>query len=278
MSLSLYVALFVLGTFIGSYLNVAGLRFSETDGFKTSLRGRSRCPYCGRQLRFYELVPIVSFLFQQGRCRTCRHRLSFQYPIVELLSGLVLVIVSYKLGVNLLSLFWILIFLLLILISIIDLRLKVIPDKLNLLLAASGLLLTSFYYFTPEIKSFLGNYALLFWPSEEKVIVGHLIIGPAFGLLLFGGLHLLTRGRGMGFGDVKLAGALGVLLGWPDALLAFLLAFILGSLTAAPLIMLGRKRLKDNLPFGPFLATGVTLVFFFGYHILNGYFKLFGLA
>ncbi|MBI2594799.1 MAG: prepilin peptidase, partial [Candidatus Colwellbacteria bacterium] len=87
----LILFLFIFGALIGSYLNVVSLRFSPEEGFRASRSGRSRCPYCSRTLKWYELVPLLSFLIQGGRCRVCQRRLSLQYPIVELMAGLVLV-------------------------------------------------------------------------------------------------------------------------------------------------------------------------------------------
>src|SRR3989344_6253357 len=120
----------IIGALVGSYLNVLSLRFSRDVGFKASRKGRSRCPYCGRTLHWYELIPVVSFLIQGGKCRSCHKRLSLQYPIVELLSALTLIFVPWQLGWSILTVLWILVFLVFILIAVIDLRLGIIPDKL----------------------------------------------------------------------------------------------------------------------------------------------------
>lgn len=270
-----YLILFILGALVGSYLNVVSFRFSSDEGFRASRKGRSRCPHCGRTLRWYELIPLLSFLVQRGRCRVCRKRLSLQYPIVELTAGLVLVLIPWQLGWSSLTILWILAFLLFILIAAIDLRLGVIPDKLNILVALLGLSAVLFAYFDSGLEtSSLGSYALLFQLGEGSFWV-YRLVGVMFGLVFFGGIYLFTRGKAMGLGDVKLAGALGLFLGWPDVALALVLAFLVGSIFAVPLLLMKRKTLKDALPFGPFIVAGVTLVFFFGYHIINGYFYLF---
>ncbi len=272
-----YLILFILGALIGSYLNVVGLRFSRDEGFRASRRGRSRCPHCDKTLKWYELIPLLSFLIQRGRCRVCHERLSPQYPIVELITGLVLVFVPWQLGWSPLTILWMLAFILFILIAAIDLRLGIIPDKLNVLLVLLGLSAVLLAYFdsSPDV-SFLGSYALLFQLGEGNFLV-HRLAGVAFGLVFFGSIYLLTQGKAMGLGDVKLAGALGLFLGWPDIVLALVLAFLVGSIFAIPLLLMKRKTLKDALPFGPFIVAGVTLTFFFGYHIINGYFYLFTL-
>ncbi len=263
-----------LGLLVGSYLNVLALRFSSEEGFKGSRKGRSHCPYCKKALCWYELVPLVSFLIQGGKCRSCRKRIGLQYPIVELLSALVFILVPSQLGWSFITVPWILVFLIFILIAIIDLRLGVIPDKLNLLVAGLGLLIALLTYYGGVSYSGVGGYTLLFQLGEGNFWLQRLV-GVILGLILFGGIYLLTRGKAMGLGDVKFAGALGILLGWPDVILALLLAFLVGALTAVPLLIIGRAAMKDALPFGPFITIGVTLVFFFGYHILNGYFHLF---
>ena len=135
MAEAIYIFLFVFGTLIGSYINVLGLRYSPEAGFKLSNKGRSHCPYCGHTLRWYELIPLFSFLIQRGKCRICRHKLSLQYPVVEILSGLVFVFVPMKLGFGFPAMIWILAFLTFIVLSIIDFRFKVIPNKLNIFIA-----------------------------------------------------------------------------------------------------------------------------------------------
>ena len=270
-----YLILFILGALVGSYLNVVSFRFSGDEGFRASRKGRSRCPHCSRTLRWYELVPLLSFLVQGGKCRICHKRLSLQYPTVELTAGLVLVLIPWQLGWSSLTVLWISAFLLFILIAAIDLRLGIIPDKLNILVALLGLSAALLAYFDSGLEtSFLGSYALLFQLGEGSFWV-HRLVGVTFGLVFFGSIYLLSRGRAMGLGDVKLAGAIGFLLGWPDIVLALVLAFLVGSIFAIPLLLMKRKTLKDALPFGPFIVAGVTLVFFFGYHIINGYFYLF---
>jgi prepilin signal peptidase PulO-like enzyme (type II secretory pathway) len=173
-------------------------------------------------------------------------------------------------------------FLTLIVLSIIDLRLQLIPDSLNVFLVFLGLTqLAVFYYFHnfgltggAIAGSFLGRYALIFWFGQSLWL--NFALGAALGLSLFGALYLLTRGRGMGLGDVKFGLALGFLFGWPDILFVSILAFILGSIIGVLLLARGKKKMKDSLAFGPFLSLGAAIIFFFGYNILDAYFKLFG--
>jgi len=274
--------LFVFGAFVGSFLNVAGIRYSEKDGFRLAARGRSKCTHCKKLLKWYELVPVFSFLFLRARCRGCGKKISWQYPVVEIVTGLVFLLVPLRLGQGIPALVWVLAFVTFILISIVDLRLKIIPDKLTIFLAVLGALLIVFYRTTGSFGlvggsvsgSFLGSYAVSFWLGGANVLLNY-GVAAVFGLVFFGLIYFLSKGRAMGFGDVKLAGAIGLLLGWPDIVLALILSFVTGAIYGSFLILRGRKSMKDAIPFGPFIILGVTLVFFFGYYILNGYFAAF---
>src|SRR5882724_3945692 len=171
--------LFILGTLIGSFLNVLSLRY-DPDKFlihKNVIGGRSHCPHCKRTLRWYELVPLFSFVFQGGRCRTCHARLTLQYPIVELLAGLLVAFVPGQIAMTFnhflvlgqdellaLQIVWILAFLSLLLMSAIDFRLRLIPDELNIFIGILGVIATlvSMHAFGQVDGSFVGHYAALF--------------------------------------------------------------------------------------------------------------------
>jgi prepilin signal peptidase PulO-like enzyme (type II secretory pathway) len=295
---AIIIFLFLLGLTIGSFLNVAAVRYKAGGALLTKdvLTGRSRCPHCKKVLTWRELIPLASFVIQGGRCLSCGRALSWQYPIVELLSGLTLAggfLFFYRYfklsnlammgqpagGYYGLLIIWLLAILTFILLALIDLRLKVIPDQLNLFLVILGLAMAgirSFYELFSLVQgSFLGHYALLFG-LRGNIWINYLA-AFLFGIALFGALIVLSRGRGMGVGDLKLAGALGVLLGWPDVFFALIFAFIIGALWSLGLIIAKKKTLKDMIPFGPFMALGALTVVFLGKQILNGYFQIFNL-
>lgn len=289
--------LFVAGLIIGSFLNVIIARY-RGDKFLfdvKNLGGRSRCPKCRKTLAWFELVPAVSFIFLRGRCRHCHQLISWQYPLVELLSGLALIlpicfyyyfeVVRHGAVGDLLVWYywlsgaWVVAALLMIVLAAIDWREYLIPDATVIGIAAMGLLVAALKYYYSDLigwqSSFVSYYGELltlpvgiFW---QHIISG--IIGFAF----FGAIFALTKGRGMGFGDVKLAGALGLLLGWPDAPLAFAIAFILASIIGVTLLLTGRKKFRQPIPFGPYLVLGTMLVVFFGFSIVDSYFKLLGI-
>lgn len=290
---------FLFGLAVGSFINVLALRYDpEKFLLKHSVvSGRSRCPRCGRALKWFELIPLVSFIIQFGRCRSCRERISIQYPLVELLAGLIFVFVPLSLehsdafrALNrsyylLYSVCYILIFLTLLLIALIDLRLRLIPDEADIflgilglaLVASHGFVLSSLnpnYILTPP--SFIGSYSLLFGLSSPLWLNRLAAVLAAAGFFAF--LVLITRGRAMGMGDVKLAAALGLVFGWPDIILITILAFITGSLASLGLIAAKRATMKGQVPFVPFLAAGAMLVFFWGEKIVSWYFGLFGMA
>jgi prepilin signal peptidase PulO-like enzyme (type II secretory pathway) len=281
---SINLSLFLIGITIGSYLNVVGLRYSEDAGFRSSQKGRSRCPYCNKTLRWYELIPLVSFFAQKRRCLSCGNKISLQYPIVETIAGLILVFVHMKMGLTLPAIIWMVVFLLFIVIFIIDLRLKIIPSSLNTTIGVLGIIIIAYYALTNKFGlvdgkisgSFLGSYAPAFWILNEN-IYANFLLGALSSAIFFFAIYFLTKGRGMGFGDVRLATSLGILMGWPDAPLALVLSFIIGAVIGLTLLAFGKKKLREAIPFGPFIIVGVTLVFFFGYHILNGYFGLFNI-
>lgn len=280
--------LFVFGAAIGSFLNVVILRYDPRKLLLgKSLLGRSRCPRCGKILRWFELVPLVSFAVQLGRCRTCGVRLSIQYPLVEILSGLIFVLVPIHLKTfyfllstfhfTALSALWVLVFLALLVIFFIDLRLSIIPDETNLFLGLLGILIVfaGQSYFGPSQGSFLGGYSLIFGLRTGVGIWFNHILAALGAGALFAFIIFVTRGRGMGMGDLKLAIPLGLVFGWPDIIIVLGLSFIIGSIFGVGAIALRRKNLKSSVPFGPFLVAASALVFFFGQDMVGLYFKFF---
>lgn len=297
MEIIFYVAIALFGLAAGSFVNVLTLRYRPERSFfsRASWGGRSRCPACGAALRWYELIPIVSFVLQRGKCRSCAARLPRQYPLVEfaaaaLAVGVPLFFSSWH-GVRdlatggapgwyyLFLLLWYLVGLVWLSVFIIDVRHYLIPDELNLVLLALGIGITALTaahaaWLPPFRLSFLKHYTLLFSvPSLEGVWAMHLA-GAIAGGTFFWLLSLLTRGVGMGFGDVKFVLASGFILGFPDIAFAAALAFILGGIWGGTLIALGKKRMGEKLPFAPFLVIGFLLSMFGGFPILSWYFSL----
>jgi len=270
---------FVFGLLFGSFINVISLRYRpgkflldpEVIGGPASTRlgeagktGRSRCPKCGKELSWYELFPVLSFLFLKGRCSVCREKISFQYPIVEIISGFIFFLTPTSLGPHetiFSSIIWIAVFELLLILALIDFRLQIIPDELSVFLCILGVL-----------NIFIESGGM---PGFGALFVSNILV--AFGVaLFFGGLFYITRGRGMGMGDVKFAFPLGFLFGWPQTAVLVGLAFVIGAACGLILIALKKKNMKSVVPFGPFLAVAAAIVFFFGPKLLNFYIYLLG--
>jgi leader peptidase (prepilin peptidase)/N-methyltransferase len=177
---------------------------------------------------------------------------------------------------------WVIAFLTLLLISAIDFRQQIIPDSLNIFIALLGVAMFAIHLNMGDFGlangliggTFMGSYALLLFYGNSLII--NTLLGLVFGLVFIGLIFVISMGRGIGFGDVKFAAAAGLLMGWPDIALALILAFIIGAIVGGGLMLFKHKDRRSAVPFGPFIAIGITLVFFFGYNILMGYFHLFG--
>jgi leader peptidase (prepilin peptidase)/N-methyltransferase len=233
---------FFLGAIIGSFLNVVILRYPHNRGIA---RGRSYCPACQHELAWWQLIPIFSYMGLRGKCFWCRAGISWQYPAVELLYGLLFLAVSLP-GVTGQStvMDWLVIALkavilaLLLVLAVIDLRLFLLPDPYVLALAAAS---AAFIFFTHHswLDSFYGALA-------------------GGGFIFF--LWLITKGKGIGFGDVKLMAPLGFLLGLMPTVALLFSAFMIGGLVGGFLLLRRAASLKTAIPFGPFLI-GVAAVF-----------------
>ena len=270
--------LFLFGITLGSFLNVLILRYELGETvFGSQLKGRSSCPYCHKTLSWYELIPIVSFIVQLGKCRNCREKISFQYPVVEIMAGIIVATIPQILGVTPLAFVWVAALLVLLVISFIDARHYVIPDALTTIIALLGIAATAIIAIgdTPFPAlipgTFLGDYAFVFSFTNNPWLLRFLaaFVGGAF----FSSIILLSRGKAMGWGDAKLIAAVGLLIGWPDILLVIMMAFIAGAIVGVTMLVGKKKRFKDALPFGPFIAFGVIVVVYFGYDIISLYFR-----
>ncbi|MDO8729311.1 MAG: prepilin peptidase [bacterium] len=235
--------LFILGAVVGSFLNVVGLRWGTGRG----LGGRSSCFSCRKILGWQELVPIISFLMLKARCRGCTAKISWQYPIIEIWTGLIFATIPY---------IFIPVFCIYVVITIYDLKYKIIPDELVYTAIILSLLVPLFFV----------QYSLLDW-----------LAGPIL-FTFFGLIWLLSRGRAMGFGDAKLGLSVGLLLGASQGFSAIILAFWIGALVSLLYIFLNKTGLpaqagflknakkltmKSEVPFAPFIIVGawMSLVF-----------------
>jgi len=243
----------ITGLCVGSFLATVVAR-----GKRLFEKKRSACDHCRRPLFWWENIPVVSFVFLKGRCLTCRSLIPRWYPLVEVSSGLFFLLtfltwqkkflVFTPTSITILVI-WLAIISLLLLLTVIDFQQMVIPDQIVIAL----ILLTILGYF------FVSPLGL--------VLKNHLLAGlGAAGFLLF--LHLVTKGRGMGLGDVKLAVFMGLFLGWPKIGLSLYLAFLTGGLIGVIMILLNKVKLKRQIPFGPFLVVGTIISWWWGEEII----------
>lgn len=247
----MYLIFFLLGLIIGSFLNVVIYRYNTGR----TLSGRSGCFSCGKKLSWFELLPVLSFAFQGGRCRGCRSRISWQYPLVELSTGLLFAFVFSRVGFDpfLLPLYLI-VSCFLVIITAYDVRHKIIPDGFV--------------------------FAFIFLGFIKVIISGDILwglLGGIFTALPLFFLWAVSRGRWLGFGDVKLALGIGLFLGWELGLSALTLSFWIGAVIGLFLIAWGKSQLwrrrksytmKSELPFAPFLILSFWLVFLFSINVL----------
>lgn len=258
-----FIFVFLLGTIIGSFLNVVIYRFNTG---KSIAKGRSICMTCNRNLRWYELIPVFSFLIQNGKCRRCASAISHQYPLVELATGLIFALTAFHfLPIFIISIpsyiafvtLYSFIFSLLIVIVVYDIRHKIIPDKLVYMF-----IIVSFFSI---FVNFSGFGPFLIKPTLMGIISGPLFALP-FALLWF-----FSRGRWMGLGDAKLILGIGWLLGPLATLCALTLSFWLGSVISLIIMALSRKKMnmKTEIPFAPFLVLSVLITFLFNLDIFS---------
>lgn len=255
------VPLFLLGLAVGSFLNVVSRRLLRGE----PITGRSHCESCGKILSGVDLIPLLSFFLLRGRCRYCGAKLSWQYPLVEGGAGLLFAALGFKflLPLSPMSLLSLLLLLAassaLIVIFITDLLEQRIFDQVVLAGIVSALL-----------------YRLLAISRQPSAISYDLLLASSV-FLFFWLLRLATRGRGMGEGDPPVGFLAIFLVGFPQGLVAFFLAFIFGAVVGLVLILLKKKRFGEQIPFGPFLVVAAFVSIFFGEQILNWYLRLLGI-
>lgn len=246
----LYIMIFLIGISIGSFLNVCIYRIPEKEDIVFE---RSHCMSCGNVLKWYELIPLFSFIVQGGKCRNCKAKLSVQYPLIELLNGLLYVWIFIEKGFCPESILLCVCASTLIVISMIDWRTYEIPFGCNVIIGILGIVriildLTHWY-----------NY-----------VIGFFVVS---GLFLI--IYWITKGRGIGGGDIKLMAAAGLLLGWQNILLSLMIGSIAGSVIHLTLMKVqGKDRV---LAFGPYLAFGIFIAMLYGNEIITWYLGMFHL-
>ena len=242
--------IFLIGISIGSFLNVCIYRIPKKEDIVFE---RSHCMSCGNVLKWYELIPLFSFLVQGGKCRNCKTKLSVQYPLIELLNGLIYVWIFMAKGFQPESILFCICASVLIVISVIDWRTYEIPFGCNIVIGILGIVrvildLAHWYDYVIGFFAVSGLFLIIYW---------------------------ITKGRGIGGGDIKLMAAAGLLLGWQNILLALMIGSIAGSVIHLTLMKVqGKDRV---LAFGPYLAFGIFTAMLYGNEIITWYLGMFNL-
>ncbi len=238
---------FVIGTCIGSFVNVCIFRLPRKESI---VFPASHCMSCGTKLKATDNIPLLSFLFLGRRCRYCKSPIAWQYPMVEFITGLLFALSIFHFGWSWYTLIACILIPACMVVSVIDLKIQIIPNEISLPGIVLGLLINIL-------------------PASPLGFLSAL-----YGMLLGGGFFylvaLLSKG-GMGGGDIKLIAMFGAFLGWKNCLVAIFFGVLLGSVVGIVLMLLRKKGRKDPIPFGPFLCLGTLIALFFGNQIIYWY-------
>jgi len=250
----LYIFAFMFGAAVGSFLNVCICRLPKGESI---VFPPSHCTHCDYTIRYYDNIPIVSYLLLGGKCRSCGEPISIQYPVVELLNGLLTLLLFMKFGPTPTFAVLFLLCTALVVITFIDLEHQIIPDVISL----------------PGIVVGFACSFVLPWLSWSDSLIGILLGGGSL-LIVAYGYQFLTGKDGMGGGDIKLLAMLGAFLGWRSVLFIIFAASLVGSIIGVSVMLAKGKDGKLAIPFGPFLAAGAVLYIFYGRQIITWYLSL----
>ena len=234
----------LLGAVVGSFLNVCIRRIPAGE---SPVFPASHCPKCNYSIRFYDNIPIISFLLLRGRCRNCRESISLQYPLVELLTAIMALLLFWEFGLTWKLLFFFVFTCSLIVITFVDLEHQIIPDMITL----------------PGIPIFFLMAVFAMGVSWKDAALGLLIGGGILYLIAFG-YKLITKREGMGGGDIKLLALLGGFFGWKSLFFILLVSSFLGAFVGISVILIKGKDMKYAVPFGPFLSLAALAYIFWG--------------
>lgn len=247
---------FIFGLLIGSFLNVCICRMPHDESV---ISPPSHCQNCAHQIRWYENIPLLSYLFLRGRCHGCGAHISLQYPLVELINAILTLCLFLRFGPTLTFAALLLFSSSLVVITFIDIEHQIIPDEISLSGIVIGFLLSFFIKEPGWLGSLLG-----------------ILLGGGSLLLVAYGYQLLTGKEGMGGGDIKLLAMMGAFLGWKSVLFIIFASSLIGSIVGVSIMLLQKKDSKLAIPFGPYLASAALLYIFYGQPLIRWYFNFGG--
>jgi prepilin signal peptidase PulO-like enzyme (type II secretory pathway) len=246
---------------MGSFLNVIICRLKTGE---TILKGRSHCMSCRKKLNWYELVPILSFVIQLGKCKKCKEKISWQYPLVEFFTGTIFLLIFAFFGQDwqfpypLYACFLFLISCFLIIIFVYDLKYYLVADKI---------------VYPAIIISLIFNIYVWVVTNNFKVFILSIVAALVAGGF-FLTINLISKGKWMGTGDISIGVLIGLILGLSQTILALFLAFLIGAVVSIVLLIFKKKKMKSEIPFGPFLILGTIISIFWGNILLTWYLNL----
>jgi len=245
---------FLIGAIAGSFLNVCIYRLPRHESI---VFPASHCPHCGEPIKFYDNIPLVSYVILRGKCRNCKQNISGRYPIIETISGLLAIAIVIKYGLTLHSLLLLLLVFSLIIVTFVDLDFQIIPDILSIPGIIAGIGASFFIPTISWIDSILG-----------------ILAGGGFLFIIAVTYKWLTNRDGMGGGDIKLLAMVGAWLGWKAVPFILLISSFIGALIGSISLLLAKKSLRYKIPFGPFISIAAVIYLFFGPEIINWYINL----
>lgn len=252
---NLWVAslIFIFGLCIGSFLNVCIYRLPTSKSISNP--SRSICPNCNNPIKFYDNIPILSYIWLKGKCRNCNTPISFRYPMVELMTGIVALGLLFKFGLSLEGLVYFVFISSLLVITFIDLDHRIIPDIITL----------------PGIP--IGLVASFALPTVSfKASIFGLLIGGGSLWLVAWAYSLIAKRDGMGGGDIKLLAMIGTIIGWQGVIFTVFASSVIGSCVGISIMLIKGKNMKYAIPFGPFLSIGAIAYVFLGSQFITWYF------
>ena len=248
------IVTFIVGACIGSFLNVCICRIPESQSI---VHPPSACPKCNTPIRFYDNIPIISYILLFGKCRTCAAPISLRYPMVEFMTGLLAVAAMIRFGISLDFPIYFAFIATLVVITYIDLDHQIIPDIISLPGIPIGLVAAFFVDFV----------------SLKDAAIGALMGGGILFLVAWG-YYFFTGKEGMGGGDIKLLAMIGAFTGWQGVFFTIFIASATGTLIGITLMLFAKKNLKFAVPFGPFLSVGAMSYLFFGPELIFWYYHM----
>lgn len=267
----IFIIFLLFGLLIGSFLNVLVYRLRAAEEL---FWDRSKCPHCQHLIRWYDNIPVISFMLLKFRCRDCRRKISWQYPLVEIFTGLVFALIGQYFfdpadsRTWMTTAYYLIITGALITISVYDWLYLEIPGEV----LWSGIALAVAYGLYSDWATWF-NFGMQgdIW----KTTVYPSVLAAFLAFLFFFSLSVISREKWMGMGDAYLAILLGLIIGWPKILLALFLAFFIGAVWGTGLVIMGKKKIKSQLPFAPFMVFGTLVALFFYAPIVDWYLSLF---